>query len=162
MQPYVIPSSSLEKSLLVGDFLLVSKYNYGARVPMTTIAAPMVHDTIPVLKKKSYLFNDDFTKRNTSFLNKLQLPYLRLPGFEKIDRNEIVVFNQPADTLLDMNDFRPDRNYYKPIDKKTNLVKRCVGVPGDSLEVRNGYVYINGVKNELPDRAALQFSYTDS
>ena len=159
MQPYVIPSSSLEKSLLVGDFLLVSKYNYGARVPMTTVAAPMVHDTIPKLNKKSYLFNDDYSKRKTSWLNKLQLPYFRLPGFETIDRNEIVVFNQPADTLLDMNNFRPDRNYYKPIDKKTNLVKRCVGVPGDSLEVRNGYIYINGEKNELPDRAALQFSY---
>jgi signal peptidase I len=159
MQPYVIPSSSLEKSLLVGDFLLVSKYNYGARVPMTTVAAPMVHDTLPKLNKKSYLFNDDYTKRKTSWLNKLQLPYLRLPGFEKIDRNEIVVFNQPADTLLDMNNFRPDRNYYKPIDKKTNLVKRCVGVAGDSLEVRDGYIYINGKKSELPDRAELQFSY---
>ncbi|GAA4948245.1 signal peptidase I [Algibacter agarivorans] len=159
IQPFTIPSSSLEKSLLVGDFLFVSKFHYGARIPMTTVAAPMVHDTIPKLGVKSYLFDDDFTKRKTSWKNKLQLPYLRLPGFEKIDRNEIVVFNQPADTLLDMNDFRPDRNYYKPIDKKTNLVKRCVGVAGDSLEVRNGYVYINGKKNELPDRAHLQFSY---
>ena len=114
---------------------------------MTVVAAPMVHDTLPKLKKKSYLFNDDYTQRKTSWLNKLQLPYMRLPGFETIDRNEIVVFNQPADTLLDMNNFRPDRNYYKPIDKKTNLVKRCVGVPGDSLEIRNGYVYINGKKN---------------
>ena len=58
-----------------------------------------------------------------------------------------------------MNNFHPDRNYYKPIDKKTNLVKRCVGVPGDSLEIREGYVYINGKKNELPDRTELQFSY---
>ena len=159
IQPFTIPSSSLEKSLLVGDFLFVSKMHYGPRVPMTTVAAPMVHDTIPVLKKKSYLFNDDITKKETSWINKLQLPYLRIPGFEIIDRNEIVVFNQPADTLLDMNDFTPDRNYYKPIDKKTNLVKRCVGVAGDSLEVRDGYVYINGVKNELPDRGKLQFSY---
>ncbi|AXT19549.1 signal peptidase I [Flavobacteriaceae bacterium AU392] len=159
MQPYVIPSSSLEKSLLVGDFLFVSKFHYGARAPMTTVAAPMVHDTIPVLKKKSYLFDDKIENNKTSWKNKLQLPYLRIPGFEKIDRNEIVVFNQPADTLLDMNNFNPDRNYYKPIDKKTNLVKRCVGIPGDSLEIRNGYVYINGVKNELPDRAHLQFSY---
>lgn len=159
IQPYTIPSSSLEKSLLVGDFLFVSKMHYGARVPMTTVAAPMVHDTIPILKKKSYMFSDEYENRNTSLLNKLQLPYLRFPAFEKIDRNEIVVFNQPADTLLDMNDFRPDRNYYKPIDKKTNLVKRCVGVAGDSLEVRDGYVYINGVKNELPDRAQLQFSH---
>ena len=159
MQPFTIPSSSLEKSLLVGDFLFVSKFHYGARVPMTTVGAPMVHDTIPVLNKKSYLFNDHFEERKMSWKNKLQLPYLRFPGFEKIDRNEIVVFNQPADTLKDMNVFKPDRNYYKPIDKKTNLVKRCVGVAGDSLEVRDGYVYINGKKNELPDRAHLQFSY---
>ena len=158
-QPFVIPSSSLEKSLLVGDFLIVSKIHYGARTPMTTVGAPMVHDTIPVLKSKSYLFNDEFEKRNTSWINKLQLPYFRLPSFEKIERNDIIVFNQPADTLLDMNDFNPDRNYYKPIDKKTNLVKRCVGVAGDTLEIRNGYVYINGVQNKLPPRALLQFSY---
>lgn len=159
MQPFTIPSSSLEKSLLVGDFLFVSKFHYGARVPMTTVAAPMVHDTIPVANIKSYAFNDNFEERNTSWINKLQLPYLRIPGFQKIKRNDIVVFNQPADTLLNMNDFTPDRNYYKPIDKKTNLVKRCVGLPGDSLEVRNGYVFINGKQNELPDRAKLQFSY---
>ena len=159
IQPFTIPSSSLEKSLLVGDFLFVSKFHYGARIPMTTVGAPMVHDTIPKLGTKSYLFNDNFEERKTSWINKLQLPYLRFPGFEKIDRNEIVVFNQPADTLLNMNDFHPDRNYYKPIDKKTNLVKRCVGIPGDSLEVRNGYVYINGKQNVLPDRAHLQFSY---
>ncbi|WP_027137036.1 signal peptidase I [Gaetbulibacter saemankumensis] len=157
IQPFTIPSSSLEKSLLVGDFLFVSKFHYGARVPMTTVGAPMVHDTIPVLKTKSYLFDDH--KGSKSWKNKLQLPYLRIPGFESIERNDIVVFNQPADTLLDMNNFHPDRNYYKPIDKKTNLVKRCVGVPGDSLEVRNGFVYINGEKNVLPDRAHLQFSY---
>ncbi|WP_067150425.1 signal peptidase I [Pseudotamlana agarivorans] len=159
IQPFTIPSSSLEKSLLVGDFLFVSKFHYGARVPMTTVAAPMVHDTIPVIGSKSYLFDDHYEDRKTSFKNKFQLPYLRFPGFEDIERNDIVVFNQPADTLLDMNKFKPDRNYYKPIDKKTNLVKRCVGVAGDTLEVRNGFVYINGKKNELPDRAHLQFSY---
>jgi signal peptidase I len=158
-QPFVIPSSSLEKSLLVGDFLIVSKIHYGARTPMTTVGAPMVHDTIPKLNTKSYLFNDNFEERNTSWMNKLQLPYFRLPGFEKIERNDIVVFNQPADTLLDMNKFQPDRNYYKPIDKKTNLVKRCVGVAGDTLEIRNGYVFINGVQNKLPPRSHLQFSY---
>jgi signal peptidase I len=159
MQPFTIPSSSLEKSLLVGDFLFVSKFHYGARVPMTTVAAPMVHDTIPLANVKSYAFNDNFEKRKTSWINKLQLPYMRIPGFQKIKRNDIVVFNQPADTLRNMDIFKPDRNYYKPIDKKTNLVKRCVGLPGDSLEVRNGYVFINGKQNELPDRAKLQFSY---
>lgn len=158
-QPFVIPSSSLEKSLLVGDFLIVSKLHYGARTPMTTVGAPMVHDTIPVLGIKSYLFDDNFEDRKTSWKNKLQLPYFRFPAFEDIERNDIVVFGQPADTLLDMNDFTPNRNYYKPIDKKTNLVKRCVGVPGDTLEVRNGYVFINGKPNELPDRAKLQFAH---
>lgn len=159
IQPFTIPSSSLEKSLLVGDFLFVSKFHYGARIPMTTVAAPMVHDTIPILNKKSYLFDDRKDRYESSWKNKLQLPYMRLPGFQKIKRNDIVVFNQPADTLLDMNVFTPDRNYYKPIDKKTNLVKRCVGIPGDSLEVRNGVVFINGKQNELPDRAKLQFDY---
>ena len=159
MQPFVIPSSSLEKSLLVGDFLIVSKMHYGARVPMTTLSLPMVHDTIPFTGKKSYLFNDRIEEQSGSWLNKFQLPYLRIPGWEKVKRNEIVVFNQPADTLLDMNDFTPDRNYYKPIDKKTNLVKRCVGLPGDSLEIRDGFVFINGKQNILPERAKLQFSY---
>ncbi len=159
MQPYTIPSSSLEKTLLVGDFLFVSKFHYGARVPMTTIALPMVHDSIPLLNIKSYLFSDDFSKKKTSLLNKLQLPYFRIPGFQKIKRNDIVVFNQPADTLLDMNDFHPDRNYYKPIDKKTNLVKRCVGIPGDSLEIRDGYIFINGVRTVLPERAKPQYNF---
>ena len=159
LQPFIIPSSSLEKSLLVGDALIVSKMHYGARVPMTTVSLPMVHDSIPFSGKKSYLFNDKIEEKNTSWKNKLQLPYLRIPGWEKIKRNEIVVFNQPADTLLDMNDFTPNRNYYKPIDKKTNLVKRCVGIAGDTLEIIDGYVYINGKKNKLPGRARLQFSY---
>ncbi|MFA9188596.1 signal peptidase I [Flavobacterium magnesitis] len=160
IQPFTIPTSSLEKSLLVGDYLFVSKFHYGARIPMTTVALPMVHDTIPFLKKKSYLFDDDISKKESSLKNLFQLPYMRLPGIQKIERNDIVVFNQPADTLLDMNNFNPDRNYYKPIDKKTNLVKRCVGIPGDTLEVRNGYVFIDGKSTKIPDRAKLQFSYT--
>jgi len=159
MQPFVIPSSSLEKTLLVGDFLFVSKFHYGARIPKTAIALPMVHDTIPIINTKSYVFDDDFTKKDVSFLNLFQLPYLRIPGLEKIKRNDIVVFNQPADTLRDMNDFHPDRNYYKPIDKKTNLVKRCVGIPGDSLEIRDGYVFINGKRPKLPGRAKTQYNF---
>jgi signal peptidase I len=156
IQPYTIPTSSLEKTLLVGDFLFVSKFHYGARFPMTTVASPMVHDTLPKLNVKSYLYDDE--KNSDSWKNKLQLPYLRLPGFQNIELNDIVVFNQPADTLFNM--YLPaDRYYGKPIDKKTNLVKRCVGLPGDSLEVRDGYVFINGKQNELPERAKLQFSY---
>ena len=144
MQPYTIPTSSLEKSLLVGDFLFVSKFHYGARIPMTTVAAPMVHDTIPFIKTKSYL-------------EEFELPYLRLPGFQKIKNNDIVVFNWPVDTMLNM--YYTDKYYYKPIDKKTNYVKRCVGIAGDTLEIKDGYVYINGEKNKLNDRAELQFSY---
>ncbi len=146
MQPYTIPTSSLEKTLLVGDFLFVSKFHYGARAPLTPIAFPMVHDTIPVVKSKSYV-------------PKLQLPYFRFPGFQKIKHNDIVVFNWPVDTVNAFQRYGDGKYYYKPIDKKSNYVKRCVGLPGDSLEVRDGYVYINGEKNVLPDRAKLQFSY---
>ncbi len=145
IQPYVIPTSSLEKTLLVGDFLFVSKFHYGARAPMTTVAAPMVHDTIPILKTRSYL-------------KKPQLPYFRLPGFQKIKRNEIVVFSWPADTVEQF--FKhTDKRIRKPIDKKSNYVKRCVGLPGDNLEIIDGYIHINGEKTILPDRAKPQFTH---
>ena len=148
MQPYTIPTSSLEKTLLVGDYLFVSKFHYGARVPTTTIATPMLHDSIPT---------SIVSKKNTkSYLNKPLLPYLRIPGFQKIKRNDIVVFNWPVDTLVHWMD--PSKGTdFKPLDKKTNYVKRCVGIAGDTLEVRDGYVYINGKQNILPDRAKLQF-----
>ncbi|MDQ6530679.1 signal peptidase I [Flavobacterium sp. LHD-85] len=159
IQPFTIPSSSLEKTLYTGDFLFVSKINFGARAPMTSIALPMVHDSIPSVGLKSYLFNDDFTKKETSLLNMFQLPYFRFPALEEIKRNEIVVFNQPADTLRNMDNFNPDRNYYKPIDKKTNLVKRCVGIAGDSLEIRDGNIYINGKLSVLPKSAKAQYNF---
>ncbi|WP_264521669.1 signal peptidase I [Flavobacterium sp. N1994] len=155
MQPYTIPSSSLEKSLLVGDFLFVSKFHYGARTPMTAIAAPMVHDTLPLINTKSYLYDD---KNPESWKNKLQFPFFRFPGFEKIKNTEIVVFNSPRDTVF-MMDVPTDRRYNKPIDKKTNLVKRCVGIAGDSLQIKNGDVYINGKILPFPDRAKPQYCY---
>ena len=158
MQPYTIPTSSLEKSLLVGDFLFVSKFHYGAKAPMSVISAPMVHDTLPFVKTKSYVYNDDPAQEKTSFLNKFQLPYFRLPGFQKIKRNDIVVFNWPADTVRQF--FRHDRKYAKPIDKKSNYVKRCVAIAGDTLEIRDGYIYINGKHSEMPERAKPQFYYT--
>lgn len=143
MQPYTIPTSSLEKSLLVGDFLFVSKFHYGARTPMTVIAAPMVHDSLPLMKAKSY--------------SKVpHLPYFRLPGFENIKRNEIVVFNWPVDTVRFFRD-KSKIHIDKPIDKKSNYVKRCVGIPGDSLEIKEGYIYINGERTVLPDRALPQY-----
>ena len=143
IQPYTIPTSSLEKSLLIGDFLFVSKFHYGARTPMTTIAAPMVHDSLPLVKSKSYL-------------KKPVLPYFRIPGFQKIKRNEIVVFNWPVDTVRFFFD-RSNVHIDKPIDKKSNYVKRCVAIPGDSLEIKDGYIFINGKQTVLPDRAKTQY-----
>ena len=148
MQPYTIPTSSLEKSLLVGDFLFVSKFHYGARTPMTPIAAPMVHDTLPLLNIKSYLKYP-------------QVPYFRFFAMQEVNRTDIVVFNWPADTLFNMYK-AADKRYDKPIDKKTNYVKRCVGIPGDSLSIKDGIVYINGKIMPMPERAKPQYSYTIS
>jgi signal peptidase I len=145
IQPFTIPTSSLEKSLLVGDFLFVSKVNYGARTPMTTVALPMVHDTIPLTKKKSYLTWPE-------------LPYFRIPGFQSVERNDIVVFNWPVDTVYKFRD-KSGLRVDKPIDKKSNYVKRCVGVPGDQLEIKDGIVFVNGKELILPERAKPQFSY---
>ena len=145
IQPYIIPTGSLEKTLLIGDFLFVSKFHYGARTPMTAVAFPMVHDTLPIVKSKSYL---DFP----------QLPYFRLPGFQKVARNEIVVFSWPADTVRQF--FVKEKGVRKPIDKKSNYVKRCVGIPGDTLSIVDGFVHINGEKSILPERAKTQYVHT--
>ncbi|MDR6300280.1 signal peptidase I [Mesonia maritima] len=145
IQPFTIPTSSLEKTLLVGDFLFVSKVNYGARAPQTTISFPMVHDTIPGLGIKSYT-------------NWPQLPYFRFPGFEDIERNDIVVFNWPVDTVPFFG-YRGNQTFKKPIDKKSNYVKRAVGIPGDSLKIVDGKVFINNNPLQLPDRAKPQYSY---
>ena len=144
IQPYIIPTGSLEKSLLIGDFLFVSKFHYGARAPMTAVSVPMVHDTVPGLKIRSYL-------------KKPQFPYLRLPGLQKINRNEIVVFSWPADTVRQF--FVREKRVDKPIDKKSNYVKRCVGIPGDTLEIIDGFVHTNRSKNQLPDRARVQYTH---
>ncbi len=144
IQPYVIPTGSLERTLRVGDFLFVSKFHFGARTPMTAIAAPMVHDTLPLLKRKSYL-------------NKPQIPYFRLPGFQTPQKNDIVVFSWPADTVQQF--FVKSKGVEKPIDKKSNYVKRCVGTPGDSLAIINGKVHINGEPLQLSDRARVMQNY---
>lgn len=146
IQPFTIPSSSLEKTLLVGDFLFVSKFNYGARTPMTTIAAPMVHDTIPFINTPSY--------RKWP-----QLPYFRFPGFEKVAKNDIVVFNWPADTVTKFFD-KSSFGIRKPVDKKSNYVKRCVATPGDLFSLKDGIVYINGKELILSDRAKPQYNHT--
>ena len=104
----------------------------------------MVHDTIPIIKSRSYL-------------KKPQLPYLRIPGFQEIKNNDIVVFNWPADTVRRF--FVKEKGVIKPTDKKSNYVKRAIGIPGDSLEIRDGIVYLNGKENNLPDRARPLFTY---
>ena len=144
IQPFIIPTGSLEKTLLIGDFLFVSKYHYGARVPKTVAAFPMVHDTIVGTGIRSYL-------------NKPQLPYLRIPAIKKIERNDLVTFNWPADTVRRF--FVKEAGVVKPIDKKSNYVKRCVAIPGDKLEIIDGLLYINSELSKLPYRAKPLFNY---
>ena len=144
MQPYIIPTGSLEKTLLVGDFLLVSKFHYGARAPQTVVSFPMVHDTIPLVRTRSYL-------------KKPQLPYMRLPGLQQIKRNDIVVFSWPADTVRQF--FKKEAGVVKPIDKKSNYVKRCVAIPGDTLSIEDGIININGKDSSMPERAKPIFGF---
>ncbi len=131
IEAYTIPTSSMEKSLLIGDFLFVSKVSYGPRLPNTPIAFPFAHHTMPITGGKSYS-------------EAVQLPYYRLPGFGSIKNNDVVVFNYP------MEDFRP-------VDKRENYIKRCVGIPGDTLEVRQRVLFINGQQAEMPPK--MQFGY---
>ena len=137
IQPFTIPTSSMEKSMLVGDFLLVSKLNYGANIPNTPLFLPFMHQKIPG------------TKNIPSYSKLIQLGYNRLPGFQQIKNNDIVVFNFPVDTLRE----------HIPFDKKMNYVKRCIGIPGDSLEIINKEVYINHKKNNQNSRIEKQFQY---
>ncbi|MCC5917143.1 MAG: signal peptidase I [Cryomorphaceae bacterium] len=132
-EAYTIPTPSMEKSMMVGDFLFVSKMHYGTRLPTTPIAFPLMHDRIPFTEISSYL-------------NWFQLPYMRLPGISSVKRNEPFVFNWPVETDL-------------PLDKRMNYVKRCVAVPGDTLEIIDQILYINGEPLEYDDRTHLQFTY---
>jgi signal peptidase I len=164
-QNYKIPSSSLEKTLLVGDYLFVSKVNYGPRVPNTPLAFPLTHHTLPVFNTKSY---SDWPYWD----------YKRLKGFGPVKRNDIVVFNFPAGDTVAFN--HQNRDYYdlvnqagwgrvnsdkrifgdiiyRPVDRRENYVKRCIGMPGDSLQIIDNIVYINGT--ELPTPKSAQFNY---
>ncbi len=134
-EAYTIPTPSMEKTLLVGDFLFVSKLHYGARVPMTPLSFPLAHNTMPLIGGKSYL-------------TWVQLPYLRLPAFQKIKNNDIVVFNWPGDA--------DDR----PVDKKDNYIKRCVAIAGDTLEIRDGVVFINGKPSDNFSEGLLDYFVT--
>lgn len=163
-QNYQIPSSSLEKSLLVGDFLFVSKVAYGPRVPNTPLSFPLVQHTFPWGGK--------------SYFEKPQWDYKRLKGLGKVERGDIVVFNFPAGDTVAVKQQNPDYYtlcyYYgrevvnqrsdifgdiiwRPVDRRENYVKRCVGVPGDTLSIVNNQIYING--KELPDNEGVQYNY---
>ena len=162
-QNYQIPTPSLEKTLLVGDYLFVSKLSYGPRVPNTPISFPLVQNTFPILNCKSYL---DWPRWG----------YKRVKGFGQVKRNDIVVFNFPTGDTVALKWQNPDyywlvnevgreavhanKDYYgdiiyRPVDKRENYVKRCVGMPGDSLAIRNNALYINGEKQKDPARMQL-------
>lgn len=136
VEAFVIPTPSMENSLLVGDFLFVSKYHYGTRTPRTPLQIPLTHQKI-------------WGTEIPSYLPWIELPSYRFPGISKVKRGDAVVFNLPPVDPLDPA--------IRPIDLKTYYVKRCVAVAGDRLEIRNQHVIING--NPLPDPEEMKFSY---
>lgn len=174
IEAYTIPTSSMEKSLMIGDYLFVSKIDYGARIPMTPISFPFAHNTLPL------------TKHTNSYLEWLEYPYFRLPGFTHIKRHDVVVFNFPEGDTVPTNIDNPSyyalcrrysRNYVlsnqpiedwgvpgplivRPIDKEENYIKRCIGVPGDTLLIRHSQVYINGTADPIPSEAQFKYAVT--
>jgi len=164
-QNYQIPSSSLEKSLLVGDFLFVSKASYGPRVPNTPLSFPLVQHTFPLLNCKS-------------FIEKPQWEYHRLKGFDSVKRDDIVVFNFPTGDTVALKVTNPDYYtscysfgrdmvnsrkdifgdiVYRPVDRRENFVKRCVAIAGDWLQIKDNQIYVNGQKQaKIP---GIQFNY---
>jgi len=164
-QNYQIPSSSLEKSLLTGDFLWVNKVVYGPRVPQTPLHFPLAQNTLPILNCKSYIEHP-------------QLDYHRLKGLRNVERMDIVVFNFPAGDTVALKCPNPDyytlcyergrdvvRNnkeifgeiIYRPVDRRDNYVKRCLGLPGETLQIKGGIVYVNG--KALPQPKNVQYFY---
>ena len=162
IEAYVIPTSSMEGSLLTGDFLFVSKANYGIRTPQTVVMVPLLHNRLPFVNRESYL-------------KKPNLPYFRIPGWEEVERYDPVVFNYPeGDSVI----ITPNRVFSyidlkrtgnlppnfsermvttRPMDKKDHYIKRCIGMPGDSLQIIDRQVYINGEPAQNPH--FLQYLY---
>ena len=164
-QMFKIPTSSLEKTNLVGDHLIVSKVNYGPRVPMTPLALPLVHNQIPGTGAKS-------------FSEAVKLPYRRLRGFEDFKRGDIVVFNFPAGDTVPTKVPNPDyytlvslygreriwrdketfgEVIYRPVDMRDHYVKRLVGMPGDTLQVKANTLMVNGKPQPWPKEAQLNY-----
>ncbi len=162
VEAYNIPTPSMEKTLLVGDYLFVSKLSYGPKIPNTPVGFPFTHNTMP------------FSKDKKSYSEKVQWPYKRLLGLGKVKQNDVVVFNFPeGDTIVKE---LPDQNYYslirnygrktilsqyeilaRPVDKRENFVKRCVGLPGDTLELKHSRIIVNG--QELSQQPLVQYNY---
>ncbi len=159
-EPYAIPSGSMEKTLLVNDYLFVSKMAYGPRLPTTPISFPFVHNIMP------------FSQTTPSYSKIIQLPYHRWPGLTTVKRNDVVVFNFPqGDTIVDLPGFGSLVTYYSlvrqqgreavwnqygdniivhPFDKTDNYIKRCVAVGGDTIQIKDGVLYINGNRRDVP------------
>jgi len=131
MEAFTIPTPSMEKSLLVGDFLFVSKLHYGTRTPKTPLQLPLTHQKIWLTDIPSYT-------------DAVQLPSYRLPGFSSVKRGDVVVFNYP-----------PEEQY--PSDLRTNYIKRCIGIPGDQVEIRERQVFVNGQATENPARSETSY-----
>lgn len=131
LEPFTIPTASMEKSLLVGDFLFVSKMHYGTRIPKTPLQVPLTHQKI-------------WGTEIPSYSDAIQLPYYRLPGFRDVERYDVVVFNYPVE-------------FQYPADLKTNYIKRAVGIPGDVIEIKNSELLVNGEIAMKPEE--MQFSY---
>ena len=171
-QMYVIPTGSMESTLMAGDYILVNKVKYGPRVPMTPLSFPFVHNTMPLNPEKQ------------SFTTAWERSYRRLAGRGQVERGDVVVFNFPEGDTVVME--MPAMSYYellrdkslgrteaerrkaimdnftvvvRPMDKKENYIKRCVGMPGDTLNIVDGAVYANGVKEEfVPKRQYIYYN----
>ncbi|WPV70080.1 signal peptidase I [Chitinophaga sp. LS1] len=164
-EAYTIPTPSMEKTLLVNDFLFVSKISYGPRIPMTPLAVPFTHHTLP------------FTKYSKAYSEAVHWKYRRLPGFSDVKRYDVVVFNFPeGDTVALENQ---DQSYYqmvraygretvweqnhvisRPVDKRENYIKRCMAVAGDTLTIKEGVVYINGQQAPIPSESERRYWVT--
>ncbi len=148
IEAYKIPTSSMEGTLQIGDYMFVSKLHYGSRVPNTPLALPFMHHTIPFTKSRAYS-------------EAIKLSYKRLPGFQKIKRNDIVVFNIPFEhdmqSPMSKAYNRGIKYASRPVDKREHYIKRAVGVPGDKIEVKDKQLYVNGEAALNPEK--MQHAY---